>query len=191
MGFDEKVDVIDLIINVLKDHEKTLDELISRIEGALTGPTTDPTGPVSTDVAKPTISVVLRRWNEFRDRCLGANIVVFDVEEKKFTVSAVKFGVLYSYQEGMPDMEIRFKEKEEKATIEGIDLRRTELVPTVLRGVLNCGLNISIKGTEVKLPDGVAVYKVIYDIDAEGAKIWLSEQLNVERGDIFQGKFQV
>jgi hypothetical protein len=191
MGFDEKVDVIDLIINVLKDHEKTLDELISRIEGALTAPPTVPMGPVSTDVAKPTVSVVLRRWNEFRDRCLEANIVVFDVEEKKFTVSAVKFGVLHSYQEEMPDMEIRFKEKEEKATIEGIDIRRTELVPTVLRGVLNCGLNISIKGTEVKLPDGVAVYKVVYDIDAEGAKRWLAEQLNVEREAIFQGKFQI
>ena len=35
MSFDEKVDVIDLIINVLKEHEKTLDELISRLEEAL------------------------------------------------------------------------------------------------------------------------------------------------------------
>ena len=30
--FDEKIDVIDLIINVLKDHEKKLDELVSRLE---------------------------------------------------------------------------------------------------------------------------------------------------------------
>ena len=35
MSFDEKVDVIDLIINVLKDHEKTLDELIFKLEEAL------------------------------------------------------------------------------------------------------------------------------------------------------------
>ena len=32
MAYSDKVDVIDLIINVLKEHEGTLDELVSRLE---------------------------------------------------------------------------------------------------------------------------------------------------------------
>ena len=32
MSYSDRVDVIDLIISVLKDHEGTLDELVSRLE---------------------------------------------------------------------------------------------------------------------------------------------------------------
>ena len=32
MSLSQKVDVLDLIIDVLKEHEKKLDELISRLE---------------------------------------------------------------------------------------------------------------------------------------------------------------
>ncbi len=32
MGFTEKIDVLDLIIEVLTEHEKTLDSLITRLE---------------------------------------------------------------------------------------------------------------------------------------------------------------
>ena len=32
MDYNKKVDVLDLIINVLQEHEKKLDELISRLE---------------------------------------------------------------------------------------------------------------------------------------------------------------
>jgi len=36
MAYTEKIDVLDLIIQVLRDHEKTLDQLITRLEGAMT-----------------------------------------------------------------------------------------------------------------------------------------------------------
>ena len=32
MSFTEKMDVLDLLINIIKDHEAKLDELISRLE---------------------------------------------------------------------------------------------------------------------------------------------------------------
>ena len=32
MGFTEKITVLDMIIEVLKEHEKTLDSLIERLE---------------------------------------------------------------------------------------------------------------------------------------------------------------
>jgi len=35
MGYTEKIDVLDMIIDVLRDHEKTLDQLIARLEDTL------------------------------------------------------------------------------------------------------------------------------------------------------------
>ena len=191
MGFDDKVDVIDLIINVLREHEKTLDALIAQLERVLAGAAPLPAAEGPTEARRPTVSVLLRGWGEFRERCAGASLTAFDVEDKQFKVSAVKDGVLYSYQERMPDMDIRLREKEEKTTIEGIDLLSAGLVPTVLRGKLECGLEVSVRGAEVKMPNGVIVYKVIYDIDPDGAKGWLADQLRVEKKDILQGKIQV
>ncbi len=191
MGYDEKVDVIDLIINVLRDHEKTLDGLISKLEDTLAGYAPIPAAAAKIEVGKPTISVILHEWTEFRERCFESNLVAFEIEDKQFKVSAVKDGFLYSYQEKIPDMAIRYREKEEKTVIEGIDISSTELMPTVLRGKLSCGLNISVKGTEVKMPDGVAVYKIIYDIDVEETKNWLQKQLKVKKENIIQGKIQI
>lgn len=196
MGFEEKVDVIDLIINVLRDHEKTLDELISKLEGALdrsaparSAPAGSPAVP--SDTRRPTVTVILRRWSEFRDRCVEATLVAFDIEEKKLNVWAVKNDVLYLYLEEMPDMEIRFSAKDERIVIDGIDISRAELVPTVLRGRLECGLDISMKGSEVKQPDGIALYKVDYNVDSEGTKSWLSEQLMTNKSNILQGRIQI
>lgn len=191
MGYDEKVDVIDLIINVLKDHEKTLDGLISKLEDTLAGYAPIPAAATKIEVGKPTISVILHEWTEFRERCLRSNLIAFEIEDKQFKVSAVKDGFLYSYEEKIPDMEIRYREKEKKTVIEGIDISSTDLMPTVLRGKLDCGLDISVKGTEVKMPDGVAVYKIIYDIDVEETKNWLAKQLETKKGNIIQGKIQI
>ena len=191
MGFEEKVDVIDLIINVLKEHEKTLDELISKIEGALEG-TDSLRAPVTqTGVRRPVISVVLSRWMEFRERCARADIATYDIENGIFSIYAVKEGVLYSYQEQMPDMDIKFKENDEKTIIQSIELLSTDMVFPALRGRLECGLEVTTKGTEVTLPNGSAVYKVRYEIDAYTVKEWLSNQLGIEREDILQGKIQI
>ena len=43
MSFVEKIDVLDLIIETLKDHERALDELAYRIEACLRGAKTEGT----------------------------------------------------------------------------------------------------------------------------------------------------
>jgi len=35
MSYTERIDVLDLIIQVLREHEKTLDQLIARLEGSI------------------------------------------------------------------------------------------------------------------------------------------------------------
>ena len=38
MSFTEKMDVLDLIIETLKEHERVLDEIMYRLEACLGGP---------------------------------------------------------------------------------------------------------------------------------------------------------
>lgn len=37
MNYTEKIDVLDLIIEVLKEHEKALDEIVSRLDARING----------------------------------------------------------------------------------------------------------------------------------------------------------
>jgi hypothetical protein len=196
MGFDEKVDVIDLIINVLKEHEKSLDEIVTRLEGVISraphlNAAANQGVTVQQEPRRASISAVLRRWAEFRERCAGAGLVAFDIEGNQFKVAALKESVLYQYTEDIPDMEVRFKEGDDGAALDRIEISSVGVFPTVLRGRLECGLEVSVKGTEVKMPDGMAVYKVVYDVDTDGARGWLALQLKVEKRCIVQGRLMI
>jgi hypothetical protein len=46
MSFMEKMDVLDLIIETLKEHEKVLDEIVYRLEAYLGDPKAGRTTPV-------------------------------------------------------------------------------------------------------------------------------------------------
>jgi len=42
MSYLEKMDVIDLIIETLKEHEKALDEIVSRLDARINGEVKEP-----------------------------------------------------------------------------------------------------------------------------------------------------
>jgi len=189
MSFDEKVDVIDLIINVLKEHEKTLDELISRLEEVLSR---GPPAPVEHRPAeRPIVTVEVRSWIEFRERCRGSRLAAFEVVDGRFRVSALKGDILYIYEEEMPEMSIRFREEDGRTVIDGIDLRDREQFPTAMRGRLKCGLDISISGMTVDLPEGTSIYRLHYTIDPVKAKKWLSEELEMDEDKILEGEIHL
>ncbi|MBS7630090.1 hypothetical protein KEJ47_00705 [Candidatus Bathyarchaeota archaeon] len=198
MGYEDKVDVIDLIINVLREHEKNLDDLVARLENVVTKTESTRPSPAKTEIPaarieapKLMISAVIKNWGEFREKSLGASLVAFDVDEKKFNVSVLKDGVLYSYNEDIPELELRFKEKDQRIALEELNIGRAETVPTILRGRLKCGLEVSLKGLEVKLPEGSSVYKVSYDIDDDESRSWLSFQLKTDKKNIIRGMIKV
>lgn len=198
MGYEEKVDVIDLIINVLREHEKSLDDLVARLESVVTRTESARPPPTKTEISatrieasKLIISAFIKNWAEFREKSLGSSLVAFDVDEKRFNVSAFKEGILYSYNEDIPELELRFKEKDQRIALEGLDIDRAETVPTILRGRLRCGLEVSVKGLEIKLPEGSSVYKVSYDIDDDEARSWLSFQLKTDKKNIIRGMIKV
>lgn len=189
MSFDEKMDAIDLIINVLREHEKSLDELVSRLEELLSKAEAAPAGG-GAEAERPTIRAVVREWKEFRDRCSGARIASFEVQDRQFRVSALKGGVLHIYEEMIPDMEIRFRERENRVVIDEVELRRGEMIPAALRGRLNCGLEVSVRGEETRMPDGVSLYRIVYDVEAERTRNWLANQLKMDPKNIIHGRLQ-
>ena len=189
-GFDEKIDVIDLIINVLKDHEKKMDELVSRLEEVQVTPVEVKAPREPPKQMWAAITAVLKKWVEFTGRCSGAQLVAFDITDGFFEASAVAGGVVYVYREEIPRMDIQYTKGDAGIHIESIDISKAGLMPAALRGNLDCGLEFEKKEVEVGLPEGRVVHKIIYDIDPGTAKSWLAYQLGVDDFAIIQGNLK-
>jgi hypothetical protein len=189
-GFDEKIDVIDLIINVLKEHEKTLDELVSRLEEAQTIPAEVRAPQEPPKQVGAAVTAVLKRWTEFTGRCSGAQLVAFDIADGFFEASAVAGGVVYVYREEVPSLDIQYTKRDEGVHIESIDISKAGLMPVALRGKLDCGLEFEKKEVEVELPGGRAVHKILYEVDPGTVKSWLTYQLGVDDSIVVQGKLE-
>jgi hypothetical protein len=189
-GFDEKIDVIDLIINVLKEHEKTLDELVSRLEEAQTIPAEVRAPQEPSKQVGAAVTAVLKRWIEFAGRCSGAQLVAFDIADGFFEASAVAGGVVYVYREEVPSLDIQYTKRDEGVHIESIDISKAGLMPVALRGKLDCGLEFEKKEVEVELPGGRAIHKILYEVDPGTVKSWLAYQLGVDDSIVVQGKLE-
>jgi len=194
--FDEKIDVIDLIINVLKDHEKKLDELVSRLENTDSVETPRHQPPTrapemkAVSGGKPVASARLKRWAEFQKQARSPELVAFDSDAGRFTVSALAGRVIYTYAESIPSMEIEYSGDEGKSRIDGINISRAELIPAAFRGKLDCGLELKMNKYDVSMPDGGLMHKINYFIDPEIAKQWLAYQLEVDDDRVVQGELK-
>jgi len=184
MSFDERVDVVDLILKVLKEHEKNLDTIVSQLGESLSQPQ---------NVEKVQLQgynkykVVLNKWLEFRDRCLKSDIVAFDMVEDKFHVSAIKNGNFYSYTETVPEVTIKMEKDGDKVLIEGGEFMVHEDPSHVFNGKLQCGLGVKTKKMKVDLPNGDTVHKILYNIATEETRLWLSEELKTDKKMIVFG----
>ncbi len=202
-SFDDKIDVMDLIINVLKDHESKLDELVSRLENlpppragrADDSEVEDEDEPQSPAVGSsrqggPVVTAVLKRWTDFRFKCESSRLVAFDTEESVFEVSGLAGGVVYVYREEIPSMGITYREDGEGARVEGIDISKPGLMPAALREKLDCGLEFTRRDLKTEMDDGRALHKIVFEIDPMVARSWIAYQLGVDDSDVVQGKLQ-
>jgi hypothetical protein len=204
-GFDEKIDVIDLIINVLKDHEKKLDELVSRIEKTqiIERAPTDTIEEITPQIERVSslpaektssgipVKMELSEWNEFRTKCESARLVAFEVADGRFQVTVLTDSVLYKYTEKIPSMEIRYKTVDEKAQIESIDINRAELVSEAFNGILKCGLKMEKTEHSFKEPGGESILKVNFHVDTATARSWIAYQLSVDDEKILHGSMNL
>jgi hypothetical protein len=188
VSFDERVDVVDLILKVLKDHEKSLDTLVSQLGETLSQPQAAGTIQVQ---GYNKYKVVLRRWFEFRDRCLKSDLIAFDMVGDKFHVSSVKNGSFYTYSETIPEVTIKMEKDGDKVLIEGGEFMSHEDPSYVFNGKLQCGLGVNTRKAKVDLPNGDTVHKIMYDVDPEEARVWLSDELKTEKKSIVYGVIEL
>ena len=186
---DKAFDVLDMVINFLREHEKTLDQLIYRVEEALSerGPPSE--APREPSTRAPGISVLLKKWMDFRRCCSGARIIGF-IADNVLKVTAIAEGVLHVYVEDIPIIEIRYS-REDKEKIAGIEADEVGFILKALRGKLNCGLGLDVREVEAGLVDGETVRRIVCEVGSGAAREWLATELGVEPSSILEGELKL
>jgi len=193
LGYDEeyseKMNALDLVINVLKDHEKRLDELLWKLEAIIeTRSVKAKENKLEGSEASspPEMRMTLcKSWKEFKERSIGAKQIAFKVEEKSLTIDSLTNGEGYRYVETlrMPidrvGLHIKGYEQE---------MSNVENIVGIFKKRLKCGLQASINSLKFRSPEGEEIFVLIYDIDPEAVRSWLSKELRVPEGDIEIGK---
>ena len=140
MSQTDKVEVMDFLINVLKDHEKTLDTLITRAEDVIE----DKQSPRKVSQNPPPLKITLRDWAEFKDRAIEAELVCFDMRDSIFLCKAIAETKVYIYREKAPDIELEAGEGD-NLVLSGFNLGDLEDGFSCLNGKLMIGLELVAK----------------------------------------------
>ena len=173
---------MDFLINVLKEHEKSLDTLITRAEDVID----DEQSPQMVSQNPPPLKVILRDWDEFKDRAIEAELVCFDMIDSVFLCNAITKDRVFSYTEHTPEIELEMGENRD-LVMKGLELSNLEEGIAVLNGQLDIGLQL--KATKVRRSDdnGNQKHHVIRELDSLYTKNWLSRELAVHRDFIVHG----
>ena len=105
-----KMDVLDFIIDTLREHEKHLDRLAERLESFVevldvkvqkkpvesTTPL-ERTEPGPPSVGSPLSVVECARWSDFREKSREARVVTFEVDDTRLRVSCAHDDIVYRY----------------------------------------------------------------------------------------------
>ena len=188
---DGPIDAIDLIINLLKEHEKILDGLIHRIEEALLSMVQEPFTPPRPAPKAIGVSVVAKKWADFRNQCANASLISFSVEERSLEINAIANSVLYIYEEEIPSLDILYETEDDRLRIEGFEADAVGLIPKVLRGRLDCGLEISIRDLEIERVEGKLARRIVCYVESDAVRTWLTHEIGVARSSIVEGELRL
>ena len=188
--YSEKMNALDLVINVLKDHERRLDELLWRLEAIVE----DHRQGVREDEperfkkqrrAEPRVTQC-KGWAEFKEKSKGARRTAFKVEEKILTVESLTEEAGYRYVETLrvpvDKLSLHIKGYENK------NIENVESVVGIFKKKLECGLQASVKSLKFRSPEGEEILVLFYYIDPEDVKGWLSKELMVPEEDVAAGR---
>ncbi len=179
MSHSDKVEVMDFLINVLKDHEKSLDTLITRAEDVIE----EKQSPQMVSQNSPPLKIILRDWNEFKDRAIEAELVCFDMTDSKFLCNAITTHKVFSYTEQAPEVEVEMRDNQD-LVLTGLALSNIEEGITSLNGKLDIGLEL--KATKIKRSEAQKTL-VLHELDSLYTKNWLSREIGIHRDFIVHG----
>ena len=182
MSQADKVEVMDFLINVLKDHEKSLDTLITRAEDVID----ENQLPQMVAQNPPPLKITLRDWDEFKDRAIEAELVCFDMNDSLFLCNAITKDKVYSYSEQAPEVEVELADNQD-LVLSGLNLNNLEEGITSLNGKLDIGLEL--KATKIKRSSDPENQKhlVLHELDSLYTKNWLSREIEIHRDFIVHG----
>jgi hypothetical protein len=186
--YQSKMDALDLIISVLKDHEKTLDSLIEKLT-ELVGTEGE---PQTKEKAYALGVVEFEDWLDFRGKCKGSELVTFRVESDFLTVEALSKHYLLRYSERFPRIKFHVKKERDEYQIEGYtrSVKKTGLkeILSLFGGEFRCGLKIEHKESKIDVNENEFFIDASFELDKEKVKEWLSWELNVPRENIVAGR---
>ena len=110
-GSKGKVDVLELVIETLREHEKHQDRLIERLQSLVealsakvekekpTKPSVLPEkiGSEPPPIGFPLPAVECTRWNDFKEKSKEAEVVTFEIDDRGLMVSCAHANVVYKY----------------------------------------------------------------------------------------------
>lgn len=106
MDDSEKINTLDFIINVLREHEKKLDALTSKFEGILSGLSAIMGRKKAEEAEAKTIraqaNVICDDWSDFKSACSGAEIITFNQDAYTLIIRALNGNIVYEYREALP-----------------------------------------------------------------------------------------
>ena len=180
MSHADKVEVMDFLINVLKDHEKNLDTLISRAENIIE----DNNSPQNLVNNPPSLRILLKDWEEFCDRAVEAELICFDLVDSTFYCNAITENKIYRYCEEAPEITLELNETENNLVLSGLNMGKTiKNNISILNGQLSIGLEL--KSNRIK--NSGEKHKIDYELDVLYTKNWLSRELGIHRDFIVLG----
>jgi hypothetical protein len=107
-----------------------------------------------------------------------------------FHVTAKKNENLYEYFETVPDLLFKTQPGVEDVIISGIDINNLSQSYPLLNGRLQSGLELNSKQVSVAGTSDENLKKVVFNIDAEKTRVWLSKELVTALTNIVFGEIK-
>ena len=201
-GFDdEKIDALDLVITALKEHEKTLDETSECLKETSKSMKRMVDGlfyeknkverkeerEIATQPTKMGPIIVCDEWSAFKDTCLNGRRITFQIEKNSFQVYVIINGDIFRYSEDLPN-KIKIFEDQHYFSIDKNCFRSIDSLRFLIDRRLECGINLSIKSSEIVPIEKEFLLELVYSFDVKEVKEFLSSELGVPTDKICVGK---
>lgn len=192
MGSNEKIDVIDFIINILKEHEKSLDTQIAKMEEILNNKNVvTKSEKQSSSNKEKVIQIDIKNWNEFIDKSNKPELASFETINEELIINALKRNILFNYKEPISEVTMTIEKNMDKINIKGVEVKKIDDHPLISNGRLNCGLMLKPIKTEYQTTDNKIIQKLTYYMDIEDTRKWLSQKLNIDKDSVINGKISI
>ncbi len=132
--FQEKIDVLDMIISILKEHEENLSGLVERFDALCNNlaAVDEKASELGHSLSRleglgvknivgisgtngPLVTVECRDWLNFRSASQGALLVAFEIVNDLLVLSSVSDLFVFTYSERLPSMEALSKASKKEA----------------------------------------------------------------------------